>query len=626
MLVFYFPVFTAFRYQPPPRVPEHHIRRQYLFEKIVQAICNETFVPGEECVTVTLAGAGGFGKTSSAEYVCHHKDVDYAFSNGIIFIALSPQPCDPSKVLNEHYCRMTGSDCEYINNVEEKIQEVTKIYKNILVIIDDVWRVEDAWPIVRAFSYCKILLTTRNPKLGIPSRHTIAVGPMSLKESVSLMTNGIIEYSELSKDDATVLNKLAQSTHQWPLLLSLIRGQLSHCLKQNNYSFKIAILDVQSNLTNKGLAAFDVKDVKDVKEPQNIRQQSVRACIEVSLELLDKLDKSLKDKLLSLILYTGIGGSLPSRAVQCLWDVPGETAKKTTSSLESYGLIYTRSMKQLPPYFQASYQFLTVHSVICEYIMSTVKSETVARLSPFIFLDTDRLIATVEELLFQQSYEVNRYNKQEFLTYTKQKMEHIILPYYMKDINMHVLHDPHLALLMLHNIQSLLNEPRYYHLLALFNDEIVTLITECHNALSNAQGLSRKVNLHFQLCFRIMSFDLMPILKEYLETPFIVSTITKCVKLAENIIMKCDAQLKVVMIEKCKEFQILSKKYHAISIEKLPRIELHIDLHKNITRALLQNNDKAIEELYAHITTGRFEEEVHLVHANYVIKIQDCKC
>ena len=80
------------------------------------------------------------------------------------------------------------------------------------------------------------------------------------------------------------------------------------------------------------------------------------------------------------------------------------------------------------------------------------------------------------------------------------------------------------------------------------------------------------------------------------------------------------------MIEKCKEFQILSKEYHAISVKKLPRIELHIELHRNITRALFQSNDKAIEELYVHITTGRFEEEVQLVHDNYLIKIQDRKC
>ncbi|XP_065894743.1 uncharacterized protein [Dysidea avara] len=610
------------KYQSPPPVPEYHIRRHYLFNKIAQAICSssDTFVPGEECVMVTIAGAGGFGKTTLALDICHHHDVKDVFTNGIIFIELDPQTCDPGKILNDHYCQMTGKDFQYINNIEEKIQELTKIFKNVLVIIDDVWRVEDARPIVKAFSYCKIILTTRNPDIGIPSKQTIDIGPMSLRESVSLMTYGVLENSELSKEDVIVINELAQSTHQWPLLLSLIRGQLYHSIKQSHTTLKNAILDVQRNLTIKGLVAFDIKTTR------KIRQLSVRACIEVSLGLLDKSDESLKlkDKLLSLILYTGIGGSLPSRAVKCLWKVSGETTKKATSLLQQYGLVYSKCSKQMPPYYNTAYMFVTVHSVISEYIMGTIKSETVGRLSPFIFLKTDQLIATVEELLFQQSHEVNPFSKPEFLIQNKLKMEHIVLPYYMKEINMHVLHDPHLAQLILHNIQSLLNDARYYHLLALLNEEIVSLITECHNALKNAQGLSRKVNEHFQLCFRIMSFDnLIPLLKEYLETHFIVTTITRCVELAETICTQCDAELKAAMTTKCKELQILTKEYHAISAEKLPRFKLHIELHNKITRALLQNKEDEIEKLYLDITTGKFEEEVQLVHDNYLIKMQD---
>jgi len=585
-------------------------------------------------------GAGGFGKTTMAVCLCHHKHVKQVFTNGVIFIELGPQSCDASKKLNECYCQMTGKDFEYKDDVEEKIQEATKIYKNTLVIIDDVWKVEDVKPIVKAFSYCRILITTRNPKIGIPSTHTISIGPMSLIESVYLMINEIKDYSELSKDDIQAIYDLAKSTHQWPLLLSLIRGQLDHSVKHDHATFKDAVLDVQSNLHNKGLAAFDTKVIDkatcdidaphkmmfDVQEMHKIRQNSVRACIEVSLGLLEKTDKTLKDKLLSLILYTGIGGSLPSQAVECLWNVSTDTANRTVSLLELYGLVCTKSVKLMPPYYSSAYNFLSVHSVICEYIMSTIKSETVAHLSPFIFLYTHNLIDKVQKLLFQQSHEENPDNKPEFLSCEKQKMEHIILPYYMKEINMHALHDPHLALLMLHHIQSLLNDTGYFHLLPLFNEEISTLISECHIALSKAQGLSRKVNQHFQLCFRIMSFDnLVPILKEYLETNFIASTTTRCVKLAETISTHCDAELRSKITNKRKDFQILTKEYHAIAIEKLPRLELYIALHKKITRALLESNNDKIEELWLHITSRKFEDEVQLVHDNFLIKILDSK-
>ena len=259
-------VLAAFRYQPPPSLPEYHICRRILFKDIAKALCSSRFNPGEECVTITLVGGGGFGKTTMALCLCHHPDVREVFTNGIVFIELGPQPCDPSRILNEHYCRMTCQDFEYVNDVEEKIQKVTKVFQNILVIIDDVWQVEDAKPIVKAFCHCKIILTTRNPDIGIQSKNTFEIGRMSLKESVFLMTKGILEYNELSKEDIRVINKLAQSTHQWPLLLSLIRGQLYHGVTHRKSAIKDAILDVQTSLAIKGLAAFDVKATSDVRQ------------------------------------------------------------------------------------------------------------------------------------------------------------------------------------------------------------------------------------------------------------------------------------------------------------------------------------------------------------------------
>ena len=442
---------------------------------------------------------------------------------------------------------------------------------------------------------------------------------MSLKESVSLMTNGILEYNELSKEDAIVVNKLAQSAHKWPLLLSLIRGQLYHYLYHNNIyvTTKAAILGVQSNLATKGLAAFDAEVAPKT------HQHSIGACLEVSLELLGK---PLKDKLLLLILYTGIGGSLLSQAVHCLWDVSDKAAKTIVSSLEQYGLVYIKSSKQLPPYFNTAHHFLAVHSGISEYIMTTIKSETVTRLSPFISLNTDKLIATVEQLLFQQCYEVDPSRKLEFLTHNKQKMEHIVLPYYMKDINMHALHDPHLAIMILHNIQSLLNDERHFHLLVLFNEQIISLINECHDALTKAQDLSRKVNLHFQLCFRRASFDnLLPVMKEYLKSHFIASTIVKCEELAKSISEQCDADLKTAVDKKRKHFQLVTKEYHAIPVKKLPRFQLYIELHNEITRALLYRNNSEIDRLFDHINSRKFDDEVHLIHELYSIKIQNGK-
>ena len=67
-------------------------------------------------------------------------------------------------------------------------------YHNLLVIINDVWYVEDAEPLVKAFSSCKVILTTRMNNIDkyIPSIQSVIVGPMIKNEALSLLTNNVI--------------------------------------------------------------------------------------------------------------------------------------------------------------------------------------------------------------------------------------------------------------------------------------------------------------------------------------------------------------------------------------------------------------------------------------------------
>ena len=76
---------------------------------------------------------------------------------------------------------------------------------------------------------------------------------MEQSEAISLLTSGVIDISELSQEDVSLLDELAQDVYQWPLLLSLIRGQLSHNLKQHKLCYHDAIQNVQAKLCDKGL-------------------------------------------------------------------------------------------------------------------------------------------------------------------------------------------------------------------------------------------------------------------------------------------------------------------------------------------------------------------------------------
>ena len=117
----------------------------------------------------------------------------------------------------------------------------------------------------------------------ISSKQTVSIGPMQQDEAISLLTSGVIDSSKLSQDDVRLLDKLAQDVHLWPLLLSLIRGQLSHYTKQYQFSYDIAIRNAQTRLHHRGLTAFDKNDVTSVNISCKL---AVNVCIEATLDLL----------------------------------------------------------------------------------------------------------------------------------------------------------------------------------------------------------------------------------------------------------------------------------------------------------------------------------------------------
>ncbi|XP_065894247.1 uncharacterized protein [Dysidea avara] len=210
---------------PPPLSP-NYVRRQHLLNEIVTKLLKSTIDSNNYGTSLTVTGSGGFGKTSIVTALCHDLVIKENFKDGFVFVELGPQATDPSMKLSQLYHLLTGQYLKQgdINHAEQELNQITSLYcRNLLVIIDDVWHVEDAEPIVKAFSNCKIVLTTRMNDIEqyIPTKQVVTVGPMEQSEAISLLTCGVIDISQLSQDDVSLLDELAQDVHLWPLLLSL---------------------------------------------------------------------------------------------------------------------------------------------------------------------------------------------------------------------------------------------------------------------------------------------------------------------------------------------------------------------------------------------------------------------
>ena len=597
-----------------------------LLDEIATKLLQATNDPNKYGTTLTITGAGGFGKTTTAISLCYHHIVKEQFTDGFVFIELGPQATDPSIKLSQLYHLLTGEylkQCD-INHAEQEINQLTShYYRNLLVIIDDVWHVEDAEPLVKAFSNCKTILTTRMNDIEqyIPSKYSVTISPMMEDEAISLLTSGVIDSSQLSQEDMSLLNEISQDVHLWPLLLSLIRGQLSHNLKQYHLSYHKAIQNVQAKLHHKGLTAFDKNNIETMKKG---RKLAVKACIEITLELLTK---SLSDKIKTLILYDGIGTSLQIAVLNKLWNISKQEAENTVDVLWAYGLVKFTDITISPNNIKQ--HCVEVHAVISQYIIECMNSNEIIALSPFSSsgLNTAQSVDEGLTLTFHQSYGVHdpsSLTAMDYLKYKLSEIENSVLPFILKSINMHTVINPHHVILVLQSIKdALMTSPYTMNLLSLLAEDINSLITNCKGELKDAHKLSRKLNQSVQRNLYENNYDkLIQTVEEFIKNNPLCDVAQKAVTMVKKIIPYCDGELLHDMMRRCECLQRMTPDYHIITTLLLPCIKLCIKLHKQITSSLL-NGSPDIELTYHYIMSGKCDEEIDLIVANNLIKLQE---
>ena len=549
-----------------------------LLDEIATKLLQATNDPNKCGTTLTITGAGGFGKTTTAISLCHHRILKEQFTDGFVFIELGPQSTDPSIKLSQLYHLLTGEylkQCD-INHAEQEINQLTShYYCNLLVIIDDVWHVEDAEPLVKAFSNCKTILTTRmnDVEQYIPSKQSVTIGPMMEDEAISLLTSGVIDSSQLSQEDVSLLNEISQDVHLWPLLLSLIRGQLSHNLKQYHLSYHKAIQNVQAKLHHKGLTAFDKNNIETVKKG---RKLAVKACIEITLELLTK---SLSDKIKTLILFIGIGTSLQIAVLNNLWNISKQEAEYTVDVLWAYGLVQFTDITISPNNIKQ--HCVEVHAVISQYIIECMNSNETLTLSPYGSggLNTAQSVREGLTLTFQKSYGVHdpsSLTAMDYLKYKLNEIENVELPFILKTINMFTVTDPHYLIRSLQHIKyALMTSPYSINLLSLLGEDINSLITDCKGALKDVHKLCRKLNQSVQRNLYENNYDkLIQTLEEFIKNYPLCNVAQKAVTMVKKIIPYCDGKLLHFMMMRCEYLQIMTSDYHYISAILLPYIKL----------------------------------------------------
>ena len=363
-------------YQSPPSCPTNYIPRVEIVQNISSAVLNSDVTPTIG-TTVTIRGIGGIGKSSIAKGLCYEPLIEEYFTDGFLWISLTPPLPSLTTMLCEIYQRLTDKSAPMNPSVlKNKIKCLVSVRScKLLVILDDVWDAEDAMIFADVFSNCKIVMTTRKMDINsvIRPKKCFDITSMSIDEAVKLLTFQIVEVETLHATDVDRIKDLAKDLHCWPLLLNLVHGQLYvHCIEWNE-SPQDAILNAQQKLQKHGLTAFDPDH-----HTSRSKENAVKASITASLGLLSNEEKIMLYHVASS--FAGFGVYTCKDVLPAIMNVTSEQFEKCAKHLWCQGLISFESVTL--PFISVKIPCIKMHDVIAQYINEEMPNDFYRNCTP----------------------------------------------------------------------------------------------------------------------------------------------------------------------------------------------------------------------------------------------------
>jgi Domain of unknown function (DUF4062)/NB-ARC domain len=298
-------------------------------------------------LTTALQGAGGFGKTTLATWVCHRAEIDRRYPGGLLWVSVGQQvhSADLAERVNDLSFVLSGTRPAIVDP-EAAGAELGRLLDErgpVLLVVDDVWDRAQLRPFRFGGRACTRLVTTRIPDLLPDDRPRILVDAMSPQQARTLVASGVTGLS------ADVTDRLATVAGRWPVLLSLVNGALRRRVARGQYPASAAA-DIERLLTAGGPAALDPARPGD-------RSQAVTATVEASLTLLDDADRS---RYLDLAIFPE-DVDIPLDVLALLW--PGCQVDGVCEEFAGLGLV--ADVRLDPPGRR-----LVLHDVLRAYLRS----------------------------------------------------------------------------------------------------------------------------------------------------------------------------------------------------------------------------------------------------------------
>ena len=183
---------------------------------------------GGNAVLTALNGLPGVGKTTLAIALAHDEELRAHFHDGVLWAGLGPDPNIQGQL--RRWGRLLGLSNDAMAELNSSEAWATTLRtaigaRQMLLIIDDAWQVEESLAFKVGGPNCAHLVTTRYPAIGMSmGADTITtVSELSAEESMKLLRQIAPKVVELEANKA---HDLVQAVGGLPLALDT-DGQLS---------------------------------------------------------------------------------------------------------------------------------------------------------------------------------------------------------------------------------------------------------------------------------------------------------------------------------------------------------------------------------------------------------------
>ncbi|HEY7356801.1 MAG TPA: NB-ARC domain-containing protein, partial [Ktedonobacterales bacterium] len=319
---------------PPLLAPaEDLIGRDHLLPQLRAYLCADT-----PASLVALYGLPGVGKTTLAVALAHDQAMQDHFYDGILWAGLGPHPDIPG--LLNHWGALLGvsaSESQKLRTPEAWIRRIRAAIgaRQMLLMIDDAWEVEQALAFKIGGPRCGYLVTSRFPGLALQLAGSGAtqVKELSDHDGVRLLARLA---PQVVTDEPKIAQSLVQSVGGLPLALTLIGNYLrlqAHSGQPRR--LRAAIERLRSGEERLHLTGPQALLERSPGLPEGALI-SLEAVIEVSEQ---QLPAEAREALYALALFPAKPNSFAEEAALAVCQAPAETLDilSDTGLLESHG-------------------------------------------------------------------------------------------------------------------------------------------------------------------------------------------------------------------------------------------------------------------------------------------------